>query len=529
MSYEQRLTVGSLGKQEIDPGTPKVGKWVTMPQAITSPHRRKFNRVFLLNPAATLFKNDYPRCTYPLGIGYIAAVLENHEYTVKILDVFAEGYNDGIPIDAEGNFISYGLHDEGVIEAIREFNPDVVGVSSIFSNQADNVQNLLKLAKQAKPGVVTAIGGAHARYFPKACLSDPNLDVVFLGESELTFLQYLEHLNGNYDVEKIGSIAFRQGDEIKINSENVLISSRSKNDLNNWSELDQIPFPAWHLYDMEKYFDYRAYQSPYTKGDRVAQIYTSRGCSAHCTFCTTTNFWGNKLRRRSPENVVEEIIALKEQYGINEFHVQDDNITNDMKHAKILFRSFREIGLPWQTPQGTALWRMDEELLDLMVASGAYQLTFAIESGVQRVLDQLIKKPLDLEKTKHLIKYARQIGLHVHGYFIIGMPPMFGHEGETLEEMATTYRFAQECEFSSASFFAAVPIVGSELLTECVRQGFIDPSVNLFRMSYKQGLIDVPGLWRGTEIAELAAKYNYEFNKNDTRAYTEKKWSALKY
>ena len=114
-----RLTVGSLGNQEIDQGTPLRGKWVTLPQAASAPRRRRFNRVLLLNPAATLFKNDYPRCTYPLGVGYIAAVLEKFEYTVKILDVFAEGYSAGVPIDPEGHFISYGLHDEGVIDVAQ--------------------------------------------------------------------------------------------------------------------------------------------------------------------------------------------------------------------------------------------------------------------------------------------------------------------------------------------------------------------------------------------------------------------------
>jgi radical SAM superfamily enzyme YgiQ (UPF0313 family) len=227
--------------------------------------------------------------------------------------------------------------------------------------------------------------------------------------------------------------------------------------------------------------------------------------------------------------VIEEIYALKERYGINEFHVQDDNITNDMDRAKVLFRAFKELGLPWQTPAGMALWRMDEQLLDLMVESGAYQLTFAIESGVQRVLRELIHKPLDLQKTRHLIHYAKQAGIHVHGFFIVGMPPMFGYDGETLEEMEATYRFAQDCDFDSASFFTATPIVGSELLAECLRAGFIDPSVNLFEMSYKQGLINVPGLWSGVKIAELATKFNFEFNKYDRRTYTEQKWTSLKY
>jgi radical SAM superfamily enzyme YgiQ (UPF0313 family) len=299
--------------------------------------------------------------------------------------------------------------------------------------------------------------------------------------------------------------------------------------VNYAGELDHIPFPAWHLYNMERYFEIKAYQSPYTVGSRVGQLYTSRGCTAHCTFCTTTNFWGQKLRIRSVANVVAEVQALKDRYGIDEFHIQDDNITNDMEHARQLFRAFKDVGLPWATPQGTALWRMDEELLDLMAESGAYQVTFAVESGVQRVLKELIRKPLNLKRTSHLIKYARSLGIHVHGFFIVGMPPMFGNPGETLDEMRASFEYAEESGLSSASFFAASPIVGSELLRECLRQGFVDSSEALYRMTYKQGIINVPGLWSGEEVAALAAEFNQRFNEPRTRAYSNRQWSSGQY
>ena len=540
MQTSPLLTIGKLGGAESAlHGKPAI-TWADLPTVASDPATRHRQRVLLLNPAATLFRQDLPRCTYPLGIGYLAAVLERFDYDVRILDVFAEGYHNATDVDGDPQFLRYGLDDAEIIEVIRDFAPDVVGVSSIFSNQADNVHHLFHLANEVAPAALTAMGGAHARYFPKACLEDPNVDVVFLGEGELTFLLWLEHLNGAIGPDQMQGIAFRDdAGVVQIRPEMPLISSerpvgpetkRESPIVGDAGELDHIPFPAWHLYNMEKYFEIKAYQSPYTVGERVGQVYTSRGCTAHCTFCTTTHFWGQKLRRRSVQNVVDEIVHLRDVYGIDEFHIQDDNITNDMDHARELFREFKKIGLPWATPQGTALWRMDEELLDLMVESGAYQVTFAIESGVQRVLKDLIKKPLNLARTSHLIKYARSLGMHVHGFFIIGMPPMFGKEGESLEEMQASYAYAEESGFSSASFFAASPIVGSELLRECVRQGFVDADEALYRMTYKQGIINVPGLWTGTEIAELAAKFNADFNSPRSRSYTAtRQWSIAKY
>ena len=534
------LTIGSLGIPENDlHGKPSI-RWGDLPRRVGNKSSRRYQKVLLLNPAATLYRHDLPRCTYPLGIGYIAAVLEEYDYEVKILDVFAEGYENVQPVEGDAQFLRYGLSDEGVAAVMREFSPDVVGVSSIFSNQADNVHNLLRLAGGVVPDALTAMGGAHARYFPRACLEDPNLDAVFLGEGELTFLLWLEYLNGSVSEDEVHGVALRNRDgSIRIKPELPLISSmrpagpecdKASPMLSIAGELDRIPFPAWHHYNMERYFQIRAYQSPYTVGARVGQLYTSRGCTAHCTFCTTTHFWGQRLRRRSVDNVVREVLRLRDEYGIDEFHIQDDNITNDMDHARELFRGFRQVGLPWATPQGTALWRMDEELLNLMAESGAYQVTFAIESGVQRVLKELIRKPLNLKRTSHLIKYARSLGMHVHGFFIIGMPPMFGASGETREEMQATYEYAENAGFSSASFFAASPIVGSELLRECIRQGFVAPGESLYRMTYKQGIINVPSLWDGEEVAEVAARFNRDFNVRRERSYTTRKqWNEEQY
>jgi radical SAM superfamily enzyme YgiQ (UPF0313 family) len=527
------MTIGSLGRADGRMHGRPATSWANLPVRASDPAARRYQRVLLLNPAATLYEHDYPRCTYPLGIGYVAAVLETYQYDVAMIDVFAEGYHQAQPVVEDERFVRYGLDDAAVLKAIAEFCPDVVGVSSIFSNQADNVHHLLRLVRAAAPQARTAIGGAHPRYFPEACLADDALDVVLLGESELTFLLWIECLNKSLEECELRGIAYRKSDgSVEIRPELPLIgtaTAKSPALADGDGELDEIPFPAWHLYNMERYFELRAYQSPYTRGTRVGQIYTSRGCTAQCTFCTTTNFWGRKLRRRSVENIIRELTVLKDRYGIDEFHVQDDNITNDMEHARELFRAFCKLELPWATPQGTALWRMDEELLDLMAESGAYQVTFAIESGVQRVLRELIHKPLNLARSSHLVQYARSLGMHVHGFFIVGMPPMNGCDGETLTEMRQSYQYAQDTGFDSASFFTASPIVGSELLRECVRQGFVDPAESLYKMSYKQGLINVPGLWAGEEVAMLAAEFNASFNEPRVRAYTDLQWNPGQY
>lgn len=521
------LTVGELDGHILNPEKRTPIKYTSISQSRSKSLQRKYQRVLLVSPPATLYFGDLPRCTYPLGLGYLGAVLEKNEYEVQILDCLVEGYHQKTVVAGDKKFITYGLGDNEVRDIIAKFRPDVLGISSIFSNQADQIASIFAIAKQVDPSVKLVTGGAHARYFPGNYLQDLGADAVFLGESEATFLQYLEYLNGAGEIEHIHGIMVNVEGNIVKNDQMPLIKKAVH--MGVIEELDEIPYPAWHLFNMEKYFSIGAYQSPYTVGDKVGQIYTSRGCTAKCTFCTTTNFWGGKLRRRSAQNVIGEIEALKSLYGINEFHIQDDNITNDKAHAKHLFSALKEVGLPWCTPQGTALWRMDKELLDLMRSSGCYQVTFAVESGVQRVLSELIRKPLDLNKTFHLIQYARDIGMSTHGFFIIGMPPMFGNRGETIREMWKTYEYAKNAGFNSASFFTATPIVGSVLLTECLRQGFIAKTTPLYRMSYKQGLISVPDLWKGEEIAKLANQFNVDFNGNNTLRNSNHQWNAKQY
>ena len=514
----------------IDPSQPVNTFYSGVERALVAKEARKYQRVMLISPSVILFKGDLPRCTYPMGLGYIGAALERDDYDVRILDCLAEGYYTQLPVGSDKNFIRYGLSENSIHDELIDWMPDVIGVSSIFSNQSDIIEEIFAIAREACPRAFLITGGAHARYFPQQYIESLDIDAVFLGESENTIIQFLDWANGGRSIESLEGIVVNEKikKHIYINKNMPLIKQERTNHSMAGAELDIISYPAWHLYNMERYFDIGAYQSPYTIGSRVAQLYTSRGCTAKCTFCTTTNFWGGKLRRRSPQNVLGEIESLVNQYDIDEFHIQDDNITNDKKHAKKLFKAFSGINLPWCTPQGTALWKMDRELLDIMRESGCYQITFAIESGVQRVLDELIHKPLDLSKTKHLVQYAQEIGLDVHGFFIIGMPPMFGNRGETIAEMYKTFEFAQNAGFTSASFFTATPIIGSVLLSECLRQGFISSDTPLYKMSYKQGIIDVPGLWRGIDIAALAHEFNVSFNAN-VKKKGGREWKNLQY
>lgn len=484
-------------------------KWATRERTKENTHNhpraRTISRVMLISPRYTLYKNDVRRCLQPVGLTYLAAFLENKGYEVRIFDVANEGYYN---VKEYGDFVTYGLDDEEIKKRILEFKPQVVGVSVIFSTQNENAQDILKLVKDIDKGIITLTGGSHPTYAVEDMLDREYIDYVIMGEGELPTLQLIDTLNRRGDISKIGGLAYRKNGKKLVNYELQYIK-----------DIDDLPFPAMHLVDMEMYFKINLPQNPYPQGKRVIQVITSRGCPARCIFCTTTNFWGNRYRGRSAQKVIAEIRILKEKYNIDEIQFTDDNITLNKKRAIEIFEELKNLKLMWCVPQGVAVWALDEELIEKMKESGCYQLTFAIESGNQDVLSHIIKKPLNLARVKPLTKKAQELGIKVHAFCICGLP------GETIEQMYETYNFVKDCRFDSASFFAATPLVGSELLKICKEKGYLREDMKSSDQLYKIGNITTPE-FKAEEVQRLVEYFNKTYNKNDTR---EKRFEKEKY
>jgi radical SAM superfamily enzyme YgiQ (UPF0313 family) len=449
---------------------------------------RKISKIMLVTPRYTLFEKDIRRCVTPLGIAYLGSVLENKN-EVRILDIANDGYYN---IKDNGEFSTYGLDDKIIEKEIINFNPDMFGVSCIFSTQYENAKETLKLVKRINDKIITFIGGSHPTYSIKETLGNKDLDYIILGEGELPLTQFIETMNNNGDISKIDGLANK--DFINLKRQYI-------------KNLDDIPFPAWHLLNMENYFKINTPQNPRPKGKRVAQIMTSRGCSARCVFCTTTNFWGNMYRGRSAENVIGELRDMKEKYDIDEVQFTDDNLTLDKERAMKIFDGMKDLKLNWCTPQGVAVWTLDNEMLEKMKESGCYQLTFGIESGNQYVLSKLIKKPLNLKKVKPLVNKAHELGIKVHSFNVCGIPE------ETIEQMYDTFNFSKDCGFDSASFHVASPIIGSELLKICKENNYLI-SNDYTKRTQKIGNITTKD-FTAEQIEELTTRFNREFNAKE--------------
>jgi anaerobic magnesium-protoporphyrin IX monomethyl ester cyclase len=375
----------------------------------------------------------------PLGLAYMAAVIEK-EAEVKILDCVSTDSSD---YEAS---VRYGLTDADIIDQIACFCPDIVGVSCLTSNKAWDAHNVCRLAKQVNPKVITCMGGTHPTVRYEETLADKNVDLACKGE-------------GEYWLEDVVT--------------DSLVTMPPK-------PLDEYPYPARHLLDMEKY---TLTNSPHSgiKRKPFTSIMTSRGCPARCSFCTIREMWGKECRQRSPENVLGEIEQLITNYGIKELHFEDDNFTFHKERAMAILQGIinHKWDLSLNSPSGLALITLDDELLEKMAEAGYYSISIAIESGDPHVLKDLMHKPVRLEKVKPIVGKARSLGMKVKAFFILGYP------GETKESMQRTVDFAGSIGLDWALFFVATPLPGTEMEAVCRKNGWlVNPSLDYMHSFY---------------------------------------------
>ncbi|MBM3251237.1 MAG: radical SAM protein [Candidatus Omnitrophica bacterium] len=455
---------------------------------------RKIKKLLLFIPPAVTAREEIDIAPLPpLGLGYLAAVLEQQGIEVKIHDALIEGWNNREDIDSRT--IRRGSSFKLIEETIAGFAPDIVGVNNLFSKQRNNAHQIYGIAKKVNPNIITVAGGAHPTVTPSLVMQDKNVDFVALGEGEQTIWDLILYLEGNKDINELNGIAFRNNGQVAVVPKTNFIF-----------DLDKLPFPARHLLGVEKYFGLS-----FTHGQRrykkFSPIITSRGCPARCVFCSAHQVWGRKYRSRSPENVIAEMRQLRDNYGIEELLFEDDNVTLDVPRAEKIFDLMvqEKFNFKWDTPNGVAAFALSEKLIWKMKESGCYKINFAIESGNQYVLNRLIKKPLLLEKVKPLIRYAQKIGLDVGVFLVLGTP------GETLDQMWDSFRFSRDMGVYNPFVSIATPYPGSELYDICIKKKYIPKDYsfdNLYTKSFSIATED----WTGEDIRKICGK-SYFFLK----------------
>lgn len=446
--------------------------------------------LFLAPPAVTLKSGRDINPLPPMGLGYLAAVLRDMDIEVKILDCLMRGWE--IETEADDLLIRVGLPEKEIEEQIKEFDPDLIGVSCQFSRQYKIYHRMFTLAKKAKKECVTIGGGAHVTVCPQEVLEDPACDFILSGEAEASFKDFVIKLSQGLDVSSVDGLGWKRDGKMHLNNKRGWINN-----------LDSIPFPAYDIMELDRYFGLEASHGLRHK-ERFCPIITSRGCTARCTFCSAARVWGNKYRVRSVENVLQEMRILKDRYNIQELMFEDDNVTANATRAKELFSKMAKerFDFTWDTPNGVGVWGMDEEMLDLIKGSGCIKLNFPVESGSQMILDTVIKKPLKLNRVKALIEYCRKIKLDYGMFLIIGLP------GEKKEDIWKTFKFAASCKVFKPHFSIATPYPGTLLFEQCKNDSLFSREFSFDDLFIRSYLIKTKD-WDGSDLKRILKRGSF--------------------
>jgi len=358
----------------------------------------------------------------PLGLGYIAAVLEQAGYEVEIVDAKAEV-----------------LSIKEILNKVSDFKPRIVGLSASTSDFCVTKS----LARQIKSSgdYITIIGGAHVSALPEETIKEGCFDYGVLGEGERTIVKLANAISQSSmkEITNIKGIAFRNGSKI--------IRTAA---IDYIEDLDTVPFPARHLFPPLTKYTYFYY-----KALPLAPIVTSRGCPYQCSFCDRAVF-GNRIRMRSVGNILDEIEMLVKKYSIRGINIVDDLFTLNPDRVTEFCQQLmsRKLKVTWSCFSRVDSVSMD--MLKTMKKAGCWMICYGIESGNQRILD-VIKKNVTLKTIEKTIRWTDEAGILVLGVFILGVP------GENEESLCNTLAFAKKLALYRVVFNILQPLPGTEL------------------------------------------------------------------
>jgi radical SAM superfamily enzyme YgiQ (UPF0313 family) len=343
-----------------------------------------------------------------LGLAYLAAVLEKNDIEVEILDAQVEG-----------------LSWKDLGKKYLQSKSDIVGITSLTEMRFQSFK-AAEIAKKTLPGSIVIIGGPHASLATHdTLLNVPSVDIIVRGEGEYTLLETCKALENNEDLKSVKGISYRENVEIIHNDPRPLIKN-----------LDTLPFPAYHLLPIEKY-NFKL-DVPGVGKLSCLNVITSRGCPIGCAFCATSKMLGKKWRARSPSNVLDELEYLIETYGIKAIWFYDDTFTMNKKRVIDICDGVIDRGLDIKFTCSIRVDTVDKELLSKMKEAGCYSIFYGVESGSQRILDDIIEKKISIEQIKRVSNWLNELEILNNPSYIASLPD------ETNEEVYETINLMHE-------------------------------------------------------------------------------------
>ncbi|HOY32840.1 MAG TPA: radical SAM protein [Bacteroidales bacterium] len=429
----------------------------------------------------------------PIGILSISSFIKKHckvetrliDFNIDLNTISCFEYN---------SFYDYVYSKLNQKENI-DYNPSVIGISVLFTPSYEVMFDVIASCRKIFPkSLIVAGGGIPTNLYRQIFDKTTDIDALCFGEGELPFLELLKA-----DHKK----------ELLENHSSWITKNKIENNCqfspSYITDLDEIPFYDYDLCDMDSYGlnpAITAYAGVSQKSHNV-HVMTSRGCTFKCCFCSSYTVHGREMRYFSIDRIKEDFTKLKEKYNAKVLVFQDDHLMADKKRVYQIIEIVKELKINVVFQNGLALYALDREMLKTLKDAGIDQLLLSVESGNERVLKEIMHKPLNLNIVRDVVNNCRDLGIYTNTNILIGLP------GETKEDIEVTRSFLKTIDSNWYLIFCANPLVGSEMYDICVKKKYLKSNFN--RSDYKLAVVETED-FSSEYIQEKAYLLNLELN-----------------
>ncbi|MFA4828258.1 MAG: radical SAM protein [Thermodesulfovibrionales bacterium] len=360
---------------------------------------------------------------FPLGIGYLAGSLKKHH------DVEALHFN----------FMNQARKE--VPAHFNAFKPSVVGLTCSTFNRGF-VGEMIGLLKDLDKDVKIVVGGVHATYCYDQILIQYGADVVVIGEGERTLVELCDAFENTTNLDTVRGIAFKKNNKVIKNLSQDVVAN-----------LNDLPMP-----------DY-SYARRFIESSKMGFIITSRGCPVRCTFCSTSSFWGQKVRMNSVTRVVDEMEMLIAQFNVKKIFFHDDTFNLGVSRVKAICREIMDRGIKIKWACSCRVVPVSEEMIAAMVEAGCIHICWGIESGSEEMLKRINKKI-----TLSQIRSTFELSSKFSDVMSTGAFAMVGNPGETAETIQETVNFLRTIPMTDLPGTSVLYVLPGTLLYDTLKR-----------------------------------------------------------
>lgn len=392
---------------------------------------------FITSPIEDFYYTSIRR--QPLGLLYIIAAVEDAGHRAYLINGHSTKKKT-IPVPQKMNFLEkyifskdkrysfpfknyyhFGMSFDEIQNRIKKSSAEIYLISSLFTTYHEETEKIISIIKKEKPSSLIVAGGYHASLYPEYFLNSLNVDYVIFGEGEKATVELLEYLKGTRHLSDVSNLIYSHNGEIIFN------------EVKYEKDIDQIKIPAReHLRDR----DFKAYKC------RIASLIASRGCPNRCSFCSSRHMWGNMIRKRSIDNIINEIEVCIKKFNIQWFNFEDDNLFSTHKAAEQLLKSLIKLKMKnkiqFSAMNGISIENINEDILKLMKSAGFQEINLSLVTG-SHGLQKKIGRPFNTEKFTKIIEESKKLALNTRAYFILGLPEQTKEEINNTIEILNSY------------------------------------------------------------------------------------------